>query len=120
MLSRPHRLLPVALALGLSAAALPAIGAHRAIPAPSREAAIERVVQFTGFNETALPPRSVEAVRAGDKWLLAFETFGSGRPGILYAFCFAAYDDGRLEQRGRFRNRGVAINHLKPDTCAPL
>lgn len=71
----------------------------------------------------ALPPTTLEAARGeGGGWNVAVLSWGSGRPGILAAECFAVASDGAVRISGQFRNRDLAaeIRLIDPASCSAL
>ena len=90
------------------------------------EAALTRVLavhpKLVSYRDGAGLPLKDIAAKPGpaNTWRFAFVIYGSGRPGIIHAECYAVDRAGHVTATGTFRNTGNdAIDSLRPFNCQP-
>ncbi len=110
--------IPVLFAASLAAAC--ASGPVQASSQQATQAVLSAHPELSARLARDLPPSTLEtAARADGGWSVAVLTWGSGRPGILAAECFAVTAAGEVRPAGQFRNSdlGREVRRVDLATC---
>lgn len=84
------------------------------------DAILAEYPQLAVYQNTDLPPSSIESKQSGDAWYVGFIRRGSGVPGILDAKCYSL-DNKTITPIGEYRqgNSGT-VDAINLETCKPM
>jgi hypothetical protein len=91
----------------------------------SESEAINSVVvqnpELVKYQNTSLPPSSIESKKTISGWYLGFVTKGSGIAGILDAKCYFMKNDKSITLIGEYvRDPSLIVTEINLETCKPL
>lgn len=88
---------------------------------------IDQYTQLEQYQNTNLPPSSIESKQTADGWNLGFIRRGSGLPGILDATCYFVDNNKNITSIGEYKQDNfkenakefIAIDVINIETCQP-
>lgn len=77
--------------------------------------------ELAAYQNTSLPPSSIESKQASEGWYFGFIRKGSGIPGILDAKCFLVKNNKNITMVGEYAKQGnTVVDDVVLETCQPI